>query len=289
MNIVIPRGKYVLAVSGGVDSMVLLNLLAEHDVVVAHFNHGIRSDTDEDESLVSEVAKQYGLPVEVGRAKLGKNASEETARKARYEFLEGVRNKHSAKAIITAHHRDDLIETALLNTLRGTKRRGLTALADNKKVIRPLLKTDKSEIIAYAKSNKLRWREDSTNQDERYLRNYLRKRLAGLPAVQRKKFARQLEETVTINRQIDQQIATISQILLEDNQLDRRAFAQLPADVSREVAQYWLRQNEISQADKKLTDRATIFIKTGKPGAKLPLSRTDGLSNTADHTLLWKA
>jgi tRNA(Ile)-lysidine synthetase-like protein len=292
MKIVIPKGKYILAVSGGVDSMILLDLLAKKpgvQLVVAHFNHGIRTDSDKDERLVTKIAQTHDLPLEIGRAKLGKNTSEDTARQARYDFLEKIRAKHKAKAIITAHHRDDLIETALINTLRGTKRRGLTALADNPKIIRPLLEYDKQQIIDYAKAHKLEWREDTTNQDERYLRNYLRKRLADLSAVERRQFSKKLEETVTLNQEIDQEIATISQLLLKNNQLNRQSFTQLPADVSREVTQYWFRQAGITQTDKKLTDRATTFIKTGKPGAKLPLGKTSGLRNTAKFTELWKA
>jgi tRNA(Ile)-lysidine synthase len=105
MKIGIEPGKYVLAVSGGVDSMVLLDLLAKQakgskkigiQLIVAHFNHGIRADSADDELLTAEVTKRYGLPFEVGYGELGTGASEETAREARYKFLEGVKVKHAA-------------------------------------------------------------------------------------------------------------------------------------------------------------------------------------------------
>src|SRR5438270_2251525 len=118
MKVNVPPGRYVLAVSGGVDSMVLLDLLAKLpglELVVAHFNHGIRPESVNDEELVANRAKRLNLPLELGYASLGQGASEATARQARYQFLEAVQKKYKAKAIITAHHQDDWIETAVIN------------------------------------------------------------------------------------------------------------------------------------------------------------------------------
>lgn len=308
MILSIKPGRYVLAVSGGVDSMVLLDLLAKqansqkpiannsyklsatgYELVVAHFNHGIRADSDKDEELVKKVGSKHDLQVEIGQAKLGVGASEDKARQARYKFLEKVRQKHDAKSIITAHHRDDLVETALLNTLRGTKRRGLTALADNPKIVRPLLKYKKKQLVKYAKSHDLKWHEDSTNKDERYLRNFLRPRIAKLPTAKLNEFSKQLEKTLRINRRIDKEIAIISQLLIKDNRIVRQDFVHLPAEIAREVMQYWLRQAGLTQADKKVIDKATVFIKTGLPGAKLPISKSIQLKNATKVSTLWKA
>ena len=175
-------GKYVVAVSGGVDSMVLLDLLSNLpgiELVVAHFNHGIREDSDQDEELVILTSRKYELPIEIGYGNLGHDASEEMARKARYNFLNLVKAKHKAKAIITAHHQDDLIETALVNILRGTGPQGLVAISANKQVLRPLLGFSKKEIISYAKAHNLAWREDSSNLQTDYLRNYVRYNVVG--------------------------------------------------------------------------------------------------------------
>src|SRR4051812_6590366 len=111
MEVSMPAGRYVLAVSGGVDSMVLLHILSttdEVELIVAHFNHGIRQDSDKDEELVKDAAKQYGLQIEIANGKLGPTASEEQARTARYKFLNSIQKKYKAVAIITAHHEDDL-------------------------------------------------------------------------------------------------------------------------------------------------------------------------------------
>ena len=163
MKLDVKPGKYVLAVSGGVDSMVLLDLLSklpDIELVVAHFNHGIRDDSDEDEGLVIAAAQRYGLPFAVGLGKLGPCTSEDEARQARYAFLEEVQEDFEAGGIITAHHLDDLIETAFLNILRGTNSRGLIAITDNPKITRPILKTSKKSILKYAQEHSLRWRED---------------------------------------------------------------------------------------------------------------------------------
>src|SRR3990167_9095744 len=189
----LPAGKYILAVSGGVDSMSLLHLLVQKrqqkadsniqhptsniEFVVAHFNHGIRPDSDKDEELVHKAAKKYQLPFEVGYGKLGPGASEELARKARYQFLGRLKDKYQAKTILTAHHQDDLLETAIINVFRGTGRRGLTAISENPDISRPLLDVPKTKIMSYAKRHKLKWREDPTNTDETKLRNYVRRRV----------------------------------------------------------------------------------------------------------------
>src|SRR5690606_36249858 len=112
-------GHYVVAVSGGVDSMVLLDVLAKKykgrgktALTVAHFDHGIRQDSAYDRQLVSEMAAAYSLPFVFARGELGAGASEAAARAARYEFLREVQKRAGSRGIITAHHHDDAVETA---------------------------------------------------------------------------------------------------------------------------------------------------------------------------------
>lgn len=185
--------NYVVAVSGGVDSMALLDMLVNNrckslqiplkNLVVAHFDHGIREDSSSDEKMVRGVVGEYGLAYESAEGKLGSDASEETARKARYNFLRQVCKKSNA-ALITGHHQDDLIETMIINLIRGTNWRGLVSLDSNSEIVRPLLYTSKRELVAYAEQHQLEWREDSTNQNEAYLRNYIR--INVVPAMLRK-------------------------------------------------------------------------------------------------------
>lgn len=141
MRVNILPGKYIVAVSGGVDSTVLLDLLTQKDgvqLVVAHFNHGIRPAANRDEAFVRALAAKYDLPFEVGHGELGPRASEADARQARYSFLKQIEEKHEAYALITAHHQDDMIETALINTVRGTGPKGLIAITASTGVLRPL-------------------------------------------------------------------------------------------------------------------------------------------------------
>src|SRR6266496_535916 len=127
----IPSGMYVVAVSGGVDSMVLLDMmrrLAGTTVVVAHVDHGMRSDSRLDRMLVQRYTMSHNLALEYTELHLGVGTDEATARQERYKFLRHMRKKYNASAIVTAHHRDDVLETAIMNLLRGTGWRGLSSL-----------------------------------------------------------------------------------------------------------------------------------------------------------------
>lgn len=280
-------GKYVLAVSGGVDSMVLLDILAKKvtdkettnynlqpttynlGLVVAHFNHGIRADSAEDEALVAAAAKKYGLTLEIGWEKLGADASEAAAREARYKFLNLVKRNHRADAIITAHHQDDLIETAIINILRGTGPRGLMAMANNPEVIRPLLKVSKLEILDYAQKNKIVWREDSTNQDEKYLRNYIRKNiLAGLPYMQRQALFSHINKAGGAQAELAGIVKLLAGQLQANGQIDRQQFISLPNDLGRELVVHWLRGLGFADFDKKTIERVQMYIKTAQGGTR---------------------
>lgn len=290
MKIKVPKGRYVVAVSGGVDSVVLLDMLSRQpglDLMVAHFNHGIRPDAGQDEQLVRVVSKKYRLPYEVGYGRLGPKASEEQARKTRYQFLNSVKKKHNARAIITAHHQDDLIETAFLNILRGTGRRGLTAISENPDVLRPMLGLSKAEVLAYAEQQRLRWHEDPSNQDERLLRNYIRRRIVPkLAKNQRQKLLRTIHQTAAINKTLNQEIANLSQNIVKGKKLNRANFIVLPAEIADEVLMHFLRQNGVRDFDKKTIARLAIVIKTAKPNTVHDIVKGTTLEMTPSTALL---
>lgn len=260
-------GKYVVAVSGGVDSMALLDMLAycpELDLVVAHFEHGIRADSGQDQLLVSRAARQYGLPFVLAHGHLGPAASEAAARAARYAFLRQVREDQGAAAIITAHHQDDVLETAMINLLRGTGPRGLSALRSTSELVRPLLGTPKREVVAYAAAHGLSWHEDSTNKQERYLRNYLRQRIVPRLSVHdRQRLLHYVETSRRLREAIDRELAPH----LETPYLDRHWFRQLPYAVSAEAMAAWLRRERIA-FDRKAVHRLVVFAKTARPGKR---------------------
>jgi tRNA(Ile)-lysidine synthetase-like protein len=269
MEIAIPKGRYVLAVSGGVDSMVLLDALrksSDLELIVAHFNHGIRRDSNLDEKMVRQCAQKYGLEFEVGREKMGK-ASEEQARNARYRFLRQVQKSHYAKAIITAHHQDDVIETAIINVLRGTGRRGLSSIARSD-ILRPLLNTPKSNLYDYAKKNKLIWREDSTNQQTDYLRNYIRQKvIPKMTSKERQGLLSNIDNLVEIDKQTDKLFATLSLSLIKNDKISRAGFIMLPLEVAAEMLISTLAGRGIKNYDRKLVDRLLMVIKTARPGS----------------------
>ena len=302
MKVQVPPGKYVLAVSSGVDSMTLLHLLAKQaksskpkaqsqnqdrpsyqlpanglQLVVAHFDHGIRGDSTKDEALVRSTVASYGLVYEAGEGNLGPSTGEAVAREARYEFLEIAMKKHQAKAIITAHHQDDLIETAFINLIRGTRRKGLSAISSNTKVLRPLLNTPKTDITAYARRHKLEWLEDATNQDTKYLRNYLRiKILPSLSGVQRQSLISNIDKVAKTNIKIDHVFATISHSTDIEN-IDRNFFSALPAELGDELVAYLLRQASVADFDSKTVNRLSMAIKTSKSNSIHPVKRNTSL------------
>lgn len=201
--------KLVLAVSGGVDSVVLLDVLSKMpklDLVVAHFDHGIRDDSAEDATFVSTLAKKYNLPFETKREELGKKVSEEKARIRRYKFLREIAEKYDAK-LVTAQHADDAIETIAINISRGTGWRGLAAMDSD--IVRPLINMTKAEIISYAKRNKLSWREDSTNASDDYLRNRLRHRLENLDDDTKRQILALWTEQKKIKKEIDEEVCRL--------------------------------------------------------------------------------
>ena len=277
-NLNIGTGKYVLAVSGGVDSMVLLDLLvkAKADILVAHFNHGIRSDSDKDEELVKMVCEGYGVPFISQRVNLGL-VSEAEARKARYAFLNKAMLENNCKGIITAHHRDDLVETAIINLIRGTSHRGLSSLKSTAQLIRPLLEYSKKEIRDYAEKNKLKWREDSTNKDERYLRNYIRQTI--IPELKKNNpdFLKDFNNVITSASDITQQIDNILKPVLDsvykENTVDRGKFRKLPEDVSKEVIREILSRLDGRQnISTKTIERVDKHIRKAIPGKLCDIS-----------------
>ena len=165
----------IAAVSGGVDSVVLLDQLVARygskNVIVAHFDHGIRQESSSDARFVQTLAAQYGCDFALGKGSLGANASEAKAREARYKFLYKLADKYEA-SIATGHHLDDLVETVALNIKRGTGWRGLSPFGQD--LLRPLLRISRDEVVKYAKLKKLTWVEDKTNQSDLYARNRVR-------------------------------------------------------------------------------------------------------------------
>jgi len=179
------RARVVLAVSGGLDSMALLDAAAAvvrpDRLVVATFDHGTGSSASAAASLVEARAGGLGLRAVCGRAERA-GESESEWREARWSFLRSIADAESAE-VCTAHTRDDQVETVLMRVMRDAGARGLSGLYAPSPVIRPLLDVRRAELHEYAHVRGLTWIEDPTNESRRFLRN--RVRLDILPALRR--------------------------------------------------------------------------------------------------------
>lgn len=273
MNVRLQPGRYVVAVSGGVDSVSLLHALARQPglrLTVAHFDHGIRADSAEDRKLVQKLSKDFKLPFVFYEGGLGAGTSEDAARTARYDFLRQVQNSAGADALVTAHHQDDVLETAILNILRGTGRKGLSSLADTPNLRRPMLHVSKADVRQYAAEQGLVWREDSTNQDTTILRNYVRHvLLPKLGPEARKLLLGYLQHVRVVNRSIDTALNNLLHFQPSRQTLDRQLFVQMPHDVSLELMAAWLRSHDIRSFDRKNLERIVTHSKTLAPGKQI--------------------
>ncbi len=239
--------KKILAVSGGVDSMVMLDLMARQfpasELVVATFDHGTRESSKADADFVAsetakiaQIAPALQLRFYRGEAELGAKISEEKAREKRYDFLRRVAFKEKGE-IYTAHHLDDLVESVVINLLRGTGWRGLAVL-NSAGVRRPFLDGtfgevfDKRKVLEYAAEYGIVFRQDPTNSDERYLRNRVRKRVLEMPLEKKTKIYELWRRQIEIAREIDGILETV---LPEDLRFERAWFEKMDEKVASEV------------------------------------------------------
>ena len=191
-NLIENGDKIVVGVSGGPDSIALLNVLLEikneklidFEIVVCHVNHMIREEAIEDEEYVFEFCKKYNIECFIKRievekiAKQEKVGTEEAGRNARYEFFNEILEKTSANKIATAHTANDNAETVLMNIIRGSGTAGLKGIeAQRDNLIRPLINSSRDEIEEYCEKNNLNPRIDKTNFENIYTRNKVRNML----------------------------------------------------------------------------------------------------------------
>ena len=189
-NLFSKNDKVLIAVSGGIDSIVMLDLFAKTklEIAIVHCNFQLRSDESmEDEKFVRSLSKKYKLQFFVKKFDTKKYASSQkisiqmAARELRYNWFEKIRKEICFDYISIAHNKDDIVETFFLNLIRGTGIRGLTGInAKNDKIVRPLLFADRKMIDSYRLENQLPFREDSSNKSIKYKRNKIRHQILPL-------------------------------------------------------------------------------------------------------------
>ncbi|MGQ9602047.1 MAG: tRNA lysidine(34) synthetase TilS [Candidatus Bipolaricaulia bacterium] len=211
-RMVSPGERVLVAVSGGIDSIVLLYLLYELReelgiaLAVGHLDHRIRGEEAQaDAEFVAGEAEKLGLPLILEARDVPAYAEErglsleEAAREVRYKFLEEAAAKVGAAKIALGHHRDDLVETLLLNLIRGAGLSGLRGMAPVRgRLIRPLIDCSRAEIAAFAHERGLSYRQDRTNLEKRFLRNRIRMELLPLLEGYRPRVAERLARTAQV-------------------------------------------------------------------------------------------
>lgn len=254
--------RYVLAISGGVDSVVLLDVMSrtEKDIVVAHFDHGIRQDSAADARFVEALAAKYRAQYIGQREELGADASEEQARERRYAFLNDIAADFGG-TVATAHHQDDIVETVALNLRRGARWRGLAGMSDSR-ILRPLSSWTKQQIYEYAAKHRLEWCEDETNNSEKYTRNILRRRIhqqispeARSEIYELWRAQRKLRRTIEAElKRFDKQV------------LSRHFLIQIEENVALELLYYYILRHAGASLLTAQLERMLVAIKTGRPG-----------------------
>ena len=219
-NMLLDGDKIVLGVSGGPDSMAMLNILNQirkeekikFDLVVAHINHLIREEAIEDEKYVQEYCEKNQIQCYIKRidvnniSQINKIGTEEAGRKVRYEFFEEITKNTNSNKIGIAHNKNDKVETVIMNILRGSGvsgLKGIEPIRDNK-YIRPLIECERTEIEEYCNKEKLNPRIDKTNFENEYTRNKIRNIV--IPYVKSE-----------FNPNIIETISRLSEVITEEN------------------------------------------------------------------------
>ncbi len=189
-NLFDKRDQLLVALSGGVDSVVLIHLLTalEYKVVLAHCNFKLRGkDSEADEAFCLALAKRLNLPIHLkafdtkAYANINKQSIQMAARELRYQWFDELLQENAYDYLLTAHHANDSVESIVLNFIRGTGISGLLGIDEKRNnLVRPLLAFKKAEIIEFAKAQKIKFRKDASNEEDKYKRNFVRLKLLPL-------------------------------------------------------------------------------------------------------------
>lgn len=288
-----PRdARYLIGVSGGRDSVALLHWLINlgyKKLIVCHLNHQLRGrSSDADARFVEKLAGKYHVDFELGTAKVRvlakkkKMSIETAAREARYSFFAKAAKRHRCHTIFLAHHADDLVETFLLNLIRGAGLTGLAAMRDlstrhigdlDLTIMRPLLSVWRSDIDKYVRECHLRFREDATNRNLAPTRNRIRNRI--IPYLEK-----------ILGRNIRQNIWRTAIIAAEEEKwLDNEVpdltnpdlsvprLRMLPVALQRRAILKWLRAQNVSEVGFDVIERVRSLADREAPFAKVNLPK----------------
>src|SRR5437660_9743458 len=289
-----PTRRYFIGVSGGRDSIALLNLLIDlgyKNLVVCHLNHQLRGAASRrDARFVEKIARNLRFDCEIGStdvgalAKRSKLSIETAARFARLAFFVEVARRRRCPRIFLAHHADDLVETALLNLFRGAGPGGMAAMRKisihrigktQLTILRPLLGAWRSEIDSYISQHHLEFREDATNAVLHSSRNKIRHRI--LPDIE-KQFSRDVRKTIWRAAQIWSEEealldSLVSAEMISVPHLMVASVRKMPVALQRRAILRWLRARKIADISFDIVENVRSLIKPGAKIAKVNLPR----------------
>lgn len=311
MNTKLDQTSALIAISGGVDSVLLTFLLAKNlsktsspkitnpidelladfakelkltKIELAYIDHSQRDDTSQDLKVIQELAKNLSLVLTVQKLELPPKCSEALARQERYKALAKIQKDRGLEHLITAHHADDVLETSLINLIRGTGPRGLSSLKHQPTgTWRPYLyrfeegiHITKKDIIKRAQELKLNWHEDSTNQETHYLRNRIRLKLSSMGRPELKTNHLQIlsrNQATLSNLQAELQNLLTTLTIESDSKnlsLDRPKFNSLPDELKTEIILTVLHKLG-AEPDRRGITKAVEFIKNSPSKKTLQL------------------
>jgi tRNA(Ile)-lysidine synthase len=287
-----PSQRYLIGVSGGRDSVALLHLLVDlgyRRLIVCHLNHQLRGrSSDADARFVEKLAADFDFELDSADvrvlARKKKMSVETAAREARYSFFAKVAKRRRCRTIFLAHHADDLVETFLINLLRGAGLTGLAAMRDvstrhigavDLTIVRPLLSVWRGEIHAYVRAHRLKFREDASNKNLSPLRNRIRHRV--VPYLEKtldRNIRQNIWRTATIasdeENWIDNQVRVSPN---RDDHLSVKELRVLPIALQRRTILKWLRAQNISEIGFDAIERVRSLLDPTTQVAKVNLAK----------------
>lgn len=287
---IVPGSTVILGISGGPDSMALLSLMQEFTkkvslkLVVAHVNHNVRKESDNELLMVKKYCEDNNIIFESTKFTdyEGYNFHAE-ARDKRYEYFNSLIDKYDAKYLMTAHHGDDLVETVIMRLVRGSTMKGyagIESIIDNGKyqIVRPLLLYTKEDLVKYDDTNHIPYAVDASNKDDKYMRNRIRNHI--LPLLKKEdsnvqdKFIKFSKLITDYSNYADSNVKKIMPSLYKDNILYLDEFNKQEDLIQRLIIQQILLSiyhDDVNLLDDNNVDEIIKLIKSDKPNITLKL------------------
>lgn len=272
-HLIIPGDQIICAVSGGADSVALLMglyLLRQKlgiTLEAAHFNHGLRgAESDEDEAFVRDFCDGLGITIHCGSGQVvpGKKGLESAAREARYGYLTSLGGK-----VATAHTADDNAETVLMHLIRGTGLKGLGAIAPARDgIIRPMLGITREQLLEFLEEYHLRYRIDSSNLGDAFLRNRIRHHLMPLMIQENPRIAENLS-AMALRLRLDE--AALRELAVYEEPLSVVDLAAKPAALRYRILERFLKKNGVPEPESEHLRQADSLVFSKSPSARIRL------------------